>query len=152
MAIDLRTLFDAVESYQEASGFFDRVARHEPKAEPGGGLSAANWFNRVSPLPAGSGLQATTGRIELVTRIYTNMLAEPADSLDPELYDAVDHLMAAYSADFTLGGVCRNIDLLGAFGEPLQGRAGYLNQRGVLYRVFDLVCPLIVNDAWPQIP
>lgn len=150
--MNLAELFDAVESHQRASGFFERVAMHEPKAAPGQGLTAASWLQSVRPVPAGSGLQSTTGRVELVTRVYMPMLAEPQDRIDPEAYAAVDHLIATYSADFTLGGICRNVDLLGSTGEPLATRAGYLNQNGVLFRVLDLTTPLIVNDLWPQSP
>ena len=152
MAINLRTLFDAIESHQATSGFFELVARHEPKSTPGPGLSAANWFNSVRPVALASGLAATAARVELVTRIYTNMLAEPADAIDSDVYDAVDFLLGLYHGDFTLGGNIRNIDLLGAHGEPLHARAGYLNQSRVLYRIVDLVTPLIINDAWTQAP
>jgi len=152
MTVSLADLMASVESHQEAAGLFEVVTRHEPKSRPGPGITAANWFASVRPLPSGSGLQQTTARIELTTRFYTDMLAEPADDIDPIIYEAVDLMIAAYSADFTLDGTVRQIDLLGGFGEPLQGRAGYLNQSGGMYRVFDLLIPLIVNDAWPQIP
>jgi hypothetical protein len=126
------------------------VARHEPKAAPGAGVTVANWFQAVTPVAFASGLAATSGRIELTTRFYTSMLAEPSDAIDPNIYSAIDFLMGVYSADFTLGGLVRNIDLLGAHGEPLQARAGYVNQDRKLFRVVDLVTPLIVNDMFPQ--
>lgn len=149
---DLSTLFSALENHQRSIGFFDRVAKHEPKASPGPGLTCASWFQDVRPVPARSGLAATSVRVEFVTRIYNNMLAEPADAIDPRVYAAADSLMEAYSGDFTLGGSVGNVDLLGANGEPLRARAGYLNQSGSLYRVFDAVTPLIINDAWSQSP
>jgi hypothetical protein len=152
MAIDLKTLFEAIESHQEASGFFERVARHEPKASPGDGVTAANWFQRISPIPIGSGLNSTSIRIELVTRLYAPFLAAPQDAIDTDIYSAASYLFEIYSADFTLGGNIRNIDLLGHYGEPMQSAAGFLNQSGVIYRVFDITMPLIVNDAFPQAP
>lgn len=152
MTVELGVLMDAVETHLATSGWFDRIARHEPKSAPGAGLSAAMWFQRVSPAPFGSGLHATSGRVELVVRLYANMLADPQDAIDVGVYRATDALIAAFSADFTLGGAVRNVDLLGAHGEPMQALAGYLNQAGTLYRVFDVMVPLIVSDMWPQVP
>lgn len=143
-------LMDALITHQSEIGFFESISRHEPKARPTEGLTAASWFQRTAPVPGASGLAATTVRVEFITRIYTNMLAEPADEIDPDIYDAADTLIAAYTAGFTLGGLVRNVDVLGAYGEALQTQAGYLNQQGALYRVFDVITPLIVNDMYTQ--
>ncbi|HEX7134074.1 MAG TPA: hypothetical protein VF228_15970, partial [Iamia sp.] len=89
-------------------------------------------------------------RVELVTRFYTSFLAEPQDAIDSTIYGAIDHLVGKYSADYTLGGLVMEIDLLGAYGEPLSARAGYLNQDRAIFRVVDLVTPLILTDLWSQ--
>ncbi len=44
-------------------------------------------------------------------RLYTPMVQEPEDAIDPNLMTALDALMAAYSADFTLGEIVREVDL-----------------------------------------
>jgi hypothetical protein len=150
MGVGLGGLLVAVENHQRSIGFFDHVAKHEPKAAPQQGLTAATWVQDVRPVQARSGLAATSARVELTTRIYKNMLAEPQDDIDTVAYTAADTLMGAYSGDFELGGVVANVDLLGAHGEPLRARAGYLNQSGSLYRVFDILTPLILNDVWAQ--
>ena len=150
MGISMGGLLTAVENHQRSIGFFDHVAKHEPKAAPQEGLTAATWVQDIRPVQARSGLAATSARVELTTRIYKNMLAEPQDDIDTEAYAAADKLMEAYNGDFALGGVVANVDLLGAHGEPLRARAGYLNQSGSLYRVFDILTPLIINDAWTQ--
>lgn len=149
---DLAALATALENHQRAIGFFDLVVKHEPKASPGPGLSAASWFQDVRPVQARSGLDATSVRVEFVTRIYTGFSAEPADGIDADVYAAADALMSAYNGAFTLGGVVAQVDVLGAHGEPLRARAGYLNQSGTLYRVFDIITPLILNDVWSQSP
>jgi len=146
----LKDIHDQLESAQRRSGFFDAVAMHEPKNEPGEGVTAATWLQRAEPARGASGLASTSVRIEVVTRLYTNMLSESADAIDPAVYAAADHLINAYSGDFDLGGTVRNVDLLGAHGEPLHMRAGYLRQGPVLYRVADIVTPIIVNDLWSQ--
>lgn len=152
MTVNLRTLLVGIEDHQRSIGFFDYVTKHEPKNRPGPGLTCATWIQDVRPIQARSGLAATSTRIEFITRIYTNMLTEPADDIDPNVYAAADGLMGAYTGDFELGGAVANVDLLGAHGEPLRARAGYLNQSGNLYRVFDIITPLVLNDVWTQTP
>lgn len=152
MALDATTLLDRTVSHALALGHFERVNQHEPKNAPGLGLSCAVWVDDIGPARGQSGLNATTARVVLNVRLYTSMLTEPMDDIDPNLMVALDALMGAYSGDFTLGGAVRNVDLLGATGTPLSARAGYLNQGGKLYRVMTITLPLIVNDLWEQTP
>jgi hypothetical protein len=152
VTVALAPIVDAAASHALATGRYERVNRHEPKSDPGSGLSAAIWVQRVTPVPTASGLVATTARVELTVRSYANMLTEPQDEIDPTIYAAVDDLMAAYSGDFTLGGLVRDVDLLGQAGEPLGARAGYLSIQGAMKRVMDIALPLIVSDVWTQAP
>lgn len=146
-------IFDAQQSYALATGLFERVNTHEPKNAPGRGLTAALWVQRIGPVPEGSGLSETTGIVTFTLRIYSDMLAEPQDAIDPNMLTAVDVLMTAYSGAFTLGGLIRNIDLLGAHSPGgLSAQAGYLNVSGKLNRVMDLTIPCVVNDLWSQAP
>ena len=147
-------LFDAVESPALASGLFDQVNTNEPKSAPGSGLSCAIWLQTIGPAEGASGLAATTGRIELSVRLYTSMLAEPEDMIDPNLTAAAISLMEDYSGDFGLTIVTsfdvQSIDLLGAYGVALSANAGYLNADGKLFRVITVTLPIIVNDLWAQ--
>ncbi len=152
MSIGLQAILDVVNSYAAASGYFDRVAGHEPKNAPGNGISSATWVDRIGPLPAGSGLAATAALVVLNQRVYTNMLADPPDAIDPNLTAAVDSLMASYSGDFDLGGNVRNVDLLGAYSPGLSAQAGYLEQDGKLYRVMTITLPLVIDAVWGQAP
>lgn len=150
--MDSLGILQAVESHALTTALFERVNRHEPKSAPGRGLSAAIWVQRIGPVPAGSGLTATTARVELRVRIYTSMIGDPQDDIDPAVMGAVDALLTLYSGDFTLGGRVRDVDLLGSSGPPLSAQAGYLNQDGRMFRVMDITLPLVVNDAWTQAP
>jgi hypothetical protein len=152
VTIGLSAIMAAAGSHAAASGHFDRVVGHEPKSAPGRGLSAAVWVARLVPVPAASGLSRTSALLVLNVRCYMNMLADPPDSIDPVLVDAVDDLMTAYSGDFDLGGLVRNVDLLGAAGTPLGAEAGYLEQDGKLFRAIVITLPLIISDAWEQTP
>ena len=150
MSVDLAPLVDAAVSHALTTGLFEKVNGHEPKSAPGSGLTAAVWAQSIGPVQS-SGLSSSSGRVELNVRIYTNMLSEPQDAIDPRMIAATSTLLSQYSGDFDLGvtGV-RNVDLLGLAGVPLSAQAGYLNQDGKLYRVMTLTLPVIVNDVWDQ--
>jgi hypothetical protein len=150
MSLGASAIVNAVISHAMASGLFDRVSGHEPKNAPGSGLTAAVWADTIGPVPAASGLASTSGRVVLKVRLYTNMLQDPQDAIDPAMLTAVDILMTAYSGDFTLGGLVRNIDLLGAHGTGLSAQAGYLNVSGQMMRVYDITLPIVANDLWIQ--
>ena len=150
--MDVASIVDAAETHLLASGWFDSVNRHEPKRAPGKGITAAVWLTEVIPVASRSGLNRTTGRVELRIRLYLPMLREPLDMIDPDALRIVDALMAAYSGGFTLDGTVSHVDLLGETGTPLQARSGYLRQDNVLYRVVDVWLPLVVNDLWEQTP
>jgi hypothetical protein len=150
MALDIRTILDTVESHALASGYFTAVNGHEPKSPPTSGITAAVWVEQIGPARRASGLDATSIRLALYVRLYSSLVQEPADAIDPDLMTALDALMAAYSGDFTLGGLVREVDLLGAYGDPLSARAGYLAEGNTEYRVMTITLPLIVNDLWDQ--
>jgi len=152
MSLNTKAIIQAAESHAAALGHFERVNRHEPKNAPGNGLTAAIWVQRVAPLARASGLAATSALLTLNVRIYTSMLAEPQDDIDPAAVDAVDALMNAYNGDFTLGGLVRNVDLLGQYSSGLDAQAGYLEQDRKLFRVMTIALPLVVNDVWTQVP
>ncbi len=153
MSVNAAAVFNQLQSHALATGLFRHVNTHEPKqAPPDDSLSAALWLDRVLPVPTGSGLAATTGVTIYMLRIYSNMLQEPQDAIDPAILVAVDTLMTSYAADFELGGNARNIDLLGQTGVQLSAQAGYVEIDQRLYRVMDITIPVIVNDAWTQTP
>jgi hypothetical protein len=109
------------------------------------------WIDRIEPARARAGLAVTSARVVFNVRIYTNMLQQPQDAIDPQVMIATDRLFELYSGDFDLGDEDRWIDLLGATqGHPLFGQSGYINIDNVVMRVFTLTVPVIVEDAWTQ--
>lgn len=151
MAIDSQGLVDRVASVCKATGLFDRVNKHEPKNKPGRGLTAALWVDRIEPARARAGLDATSARVVLNLRIYTNMLQNPQDAIDPNIMRATDVVMTDLSGDFDLGDEGRWIDLLGATqGHPLYAQSGYINIDNMVYRVMTITVPIIVENAWTQ--
>ncbi|TDC47640.1 hypothetical protein E1281_25915 [Actinomadura sp. KC345] len=149
--MDIRSILDGIVSHALATGHFERVNGHEPKSAPGNGLTAAVWAQSVAPVPAGSGLARTSAVLVFNVRLYTPMIAEPQDAIDPNMLTALDALFAAYSGNFELGGSVRCIDLLGQAGTAMSAQAGYLDQDRKIYRVFTVTLPVIVNDAWEQV-
>lgn len=150
MSLESQALVDAIVSHAMSLGVFERVNSHEPKNAPGRGLNVAAWVQEIGPI-RGSGLKKTSVRVIFNIRVYSNMLQEPQDAIDPNLMDAVDKLMAAYTGDFQLDGLIRNVDLLGAYSGGLSAQAGYIKQDNDLYRVIVISLPLILNDVWEQV-
>jgi hypothetical protein len=148
--MNVTAILDGLVSHALTLGLFERVNQHEPKSAPGNGLTAAVWADEIGPDPESSGLASTSGVVTFLVRLYTSMLSEPQDAIDPQLLSAVDALMTAYSGDFDLSGSARCVDLLGQSGATLSAKAGYLNQDSKIYRVMTITVPVIVNDVWSQ--
>ena len=149
MALDILGLTDALVSHAMASGYFEQVNGHEPKSAAGHGLTAAVWPNEVRALRS-SGLVSVSVLLTFSVRLYSSAQTVPPDAIGPDMLTAADALCSAYSGDFTLGGLLRSVDLLGAHGQPLAVQAGYIQQDGGLYRVMTITVPLIVNDLWEE--
>jgi hypothetical protein len=152
VSLNVLAVLDPLVSHALASGMFERVNTVEPKSPPGHGLHSAIWVQEIGPYKgkAGSGLASTTGRLVFMNRLYSNMVQDPADMIDPNLLDATSILMGLYSGDFTLGGAVREVDLLGSGGLPLSARAGYITVNQTMYRCMDIFLPLVINDIWEQ--
>ena len=78
---------------------------HEAVHQPGYGLTAAQWVQRIDPLPRDAGLAATSARVLIRVRLYGSASAEPRDAIDPEMSAATWALMRALNADFRLSEV-----------------------------------------------
>lgn len=151
MALEITAILDAIQSHALTTGYFDAVNGEEPKSPPpNNGITAAVWVQKIGPAIGGSGLSSTSARLAFSVRLYTGMVQEPADMIDPNLMAALDALCAAYSGDFTLDGLVREIDLLGAYGDPMSAEAGYVIEGGNEFRVLTITLPVVVNDLWDQ--
>lgn len=151
MVLDIDSILDKITSHAAASGHFDQVNGHEPKNAPGRGLSCAVWVNKIGPAFNSSGLNSTSAVLTFHVRLYSPMLQEPQDAIDPNLIKALHVLIAAYAGDFEFGGSVRMVDLRGADSGGLSAQAGYLNQDQQLFRVFTIELPVITNDAWDEV-
>ncbi len=150
MGLNTKAVVAALESKCKATGLFRKVNTHEPKRPPDHDLTAAVWLENIRPVPFNSGLANTSAVAQFQVRLYTKMLQEPPDAIDPTMMAAADTLMTNITADFDLGATIEAVDLLGMAGTPMAGRAGYLDIGGTMFRVFDIVVPCIIAEAWPQ--
>ena len=149
MSLNTAAILDALKSHASASGLFDRVNGHESANAPGNGLTAEFWWVRTTAAAASSGLASTSAVVVFTGRIYLPSTT-PQDETDIAVLNATDALIGAYSGDFELGGLVRNVDLLGQHGAQLSAAAGWLPRDSVTYRTSDITIPLVVNDLWTQ--
>lgn len=153
MSLDSGAILSQLASHCLTTGHFARVATHDPKNPPAGGLTAALWVDRIVPDPRNSGLASTSVVVAFILRVYQTLVTEPADDIDPTVTRAIDAVANTVTGDFTLGGTVMGVDLLGAAGIPMEVRAGYVeHDGGAMSRVMDLTIPVKVNDVWTQVP
>ncbi|QIP87635.1 hypothetical protein GLX30_30445 [Streptomyces sp. Tu 2975] len=149
MSLATRDVLDAVVTHALSLGVFEQVNAHEPKNPPSSGLNCAVWTDRIGGLRS-SGLSSLSARLVFSVRVFQSMQAEPVDDVDVALLDAVDALFTAYAGDFTLGGIVRNVDLMGSDGSGLDAIFGYITVDGIEYRVATITLPLLINDVWTE--
>jgi len=151
MSLDIQAITDAIASHAMSLGYFDRVNTHQARIAPGNQITAAVWFQTLTPVRT-SGLSSTSVRLEFTLRQYQSTISEPQDEIDPQLVIAASALYQSFSQDFELGGEARHIDLLGASGSALSLDAGYIEASGMTVRVIDLLIPIVINDVFAQAP
>lgn len=151
MALNSDAFLDATETLLLKLGVFDSVNMHEPKSAPGSGITASVWIDSIRPIPRMSGLAATSAHVLLNVRCQTTLNQEPQNGIDRDLARAVDAVMNATTGDFDLGDTVALVDLLGAYGPPLEARAGYLKQDETTFRVMGISLPLVINNVWVQV-
>lgn len=150
MALDIESPRNAIQSHLQALGDLKTVVAHEAKNASVQGMTAELWLELIQPIAKSSGLAVTSVRLEFSLRLRHPMQSEPQDRIDIALGDAAALAITALSGDFNLGGTVDHIDLLGAYGTPLGGRAGYLQQDGTLFRVMAVTIPLIIHNVFTQ--
>jgi hypothetical protein len=147
----INSVFDQVVSLALQLGRFEQVNQHEPKNAPANGITCAVWVDDLVPISRSS-LDAISGALILMVRIYTPFQQQPYDMIDPSVITAVSELMGAFAGDFDFGNVAdvRCVDILGGegSGQKMRAKAGYLEISRNLYRVMTLTLPIIVNDMW----
>ena len=149
MSLDVAGLFATLQSHAQETGHFEAVLLHEPKSAPGQGVTLCMWLGPIFPVTS-SGLDSVSMLAVINMRLYTPFLQEPQDAIDSVLWAAMDPVIQSYATDFTLNGQARAVDLFGENGIEFRAEPGYINQDGTVFRVVELVVPVIVNDCYQE--
>lgn len=148
MAFDIQDTLKRVQSYLQAQGSFGAdVSVGEPKSPP---TQDSNLFAAVMMQQAQVAeltLQTTIETHTLLIRVYRNMLAEPTADIEFSTARVVSDIMSDLFGDADLGGTIRNVDIGGIYGTTPSVTWAYIDLGGVMFRVADLVLPLIVDDS-----
>jgi hypothetical protein len=151
IGFDLAAMLDAFRSLCRKSGGFDFVSAHELRKAPAARFSLGAWLAGLRPIPGRSGLASTSLRVLLQARIYMPLQGDP-DQLDTEMARRVDLIWSALHGDITITAAEHEVDILGAYGDPILADSGWLPMPdNTPVRVADLFVPIIVNDAYAQV-
>lgn len=157
MALDpqhITAIYDALQDKARALKLFRSINGAEPLNPPTSGLSYSLMFGKLGPARRASGLASTSGRLEFTARVEAPRTSQTQEQTDKALLYAVVSLMVAYSGDFELAdvpdGLVQSIDLLGAYGTPMEAIGGWITQGEVPYRMADMTLAVILNDVFPQ--
>lgn len=152
MSVGALAILTAQLDHAKALGSFEVARIGEFKSMPPLGLTFSVWSQELGAAPSGSGLASTTAILHTTARVMISMTAKPEDSAEVRIVEAADAYMARLSADFTLGGLVRNIDLLGEMGERMRWQFGYILIDKLMLRIADLQIYTVLNDLWEQAP
>jgi hypothetical protein len=152
MALDLGTITDALKTHAAASGIYEAVTGHGVVEPHAGGLAWWCMVDDIFPYAAGSGLNTVTACV--VYKIITTLndsTTDPQELVDPLVANGADALLRLYMSNFTLGGLVRNVDIMGAAGVRVSAKAGWMTLDNARYRAMIITLPLIVNNLWDEV-
>lgn len=136
--------------HARALGVFEVARTGEFKSAPPKALCFAVWVQRFGSSPVGSGLASTNALLRCTARIYFPMLHKPEDEIEPKVFGAAGLYLGRINGDYTLGGLVRNVDILGETGGELAWEGGYVDIDNNKSRIADLNMNVIFNDSWTQ--
>lgn len=132
-----------IESQIGANGYFPRVRIGEPKG-PVDDLTAAIWMQggAVKQATLQSPIEVHTAKI----RTYINMLHEPTEEIETILANGAGKIIGDLCSNLQLDNQPRCVDVAGIYGQSIAVNWGYCEISGTLYRVADIIVPIIVDD------
>lgn len=141
----------ALVTIAQKSGMFAKVNEWEPRGQPANGVTLSLIAGPFSAIQS-SGLNNASLRWQVDGQIYLPMTKDPPKDIDSILMTAASGYCQALCGQFTLGGLVRCIDVFGSDGEGLSATPGYLDHNDKLYRVVQLMIPLLINQKWELTP
>lgn len=145
----LQPVVDAVVGHALRTGRFEHVNRQEAlgTTPPGHGIYAEVWAGPGRTIRH-SGIAVTSVVQVVMIRLRCPALGEGRDDIDPHMIAALSHLLSSYHTDLTLGGLCRQIDIMGAYWpQGLRWDSGWTSPT---VRAYTIWLPLVLDDLWQQ--
>ena len=141
MAFNPKPIMEKLRSFLAASARFPGgTGIGEPKAPPTSAYASVILGPITLTEPTAGG--ATSGRIDLIVRIYRDAINEPLEDTEFLMATTVLELFEDFCGDFDFGDAnVRNLLPLDMAATP-----GYQTIGNTLYRVMDITVPLMVND------
>ena len=140
----------ALLDHAKAIGSIEVARLGEFKSAPPKGLTFAVWVQQLGPATTGHGLSTTAAVLQATARLHIPMLTKPEELVEVRITDAADAYLGRLSGAFTLGGLARNVDLLGEQGEPMVWKYGYITIDNIMFRIAALEIYIVFNDTWVQ--
>tara|TARA_R100001530_G_scaffold33644_3_gene26392 strand:- start:968 stop:1423 length:456 start_codon:yes stop_codon:yes gene_type:complete len=146
VAFAIKTTLESIQGYLAASGYFHDVQIGEPKQPPAGELAAAIYMSSVNVvLVFANG--GTRENHQIMVRIYLNMLSLPEEDIEKRMAEVVSKVTSDLIGDADQRGTVMTIDVGGMHGPALNIRWGHVDVGGTMYRVADMLVPVIVDDS-----
>lgn len=140
----IRSTLKTVESYVKTHSRTRNAQIGEFKSPPTS-RAAASIFMAGVRMPV-IRMSATTRVYDVVVRFYVSFL-EDGDVTETMMADIVSDFLDDIEPDADLGGNIRNVDLGGQHGRPLEVEFTYVDIERTVFRVADVMLPLIVDSA-----
>ncbi len=150
MTVNASGVLTALLDHARALGVFEVVRLTEFKSPPPHGLCFALWMQKLGSSPRGSGLADTTALMQCTAAIYFPAFHKPPSEVEVKVTNAADGYLGRLNGALTLGGLVRNVDLLGEMGELPTWEYGYVTIDKSVSRVATLQIRVILNSAWTQ--
>jgi hypothetical protein len=150
MSVGADTALLRLRDHAKAWGGFEVARIGEFKSAPPNALCFAVWFQQLGASPVGSGLASTNALLRATARTYFPLTHRPEDEIELRTLAACDAYLGRINGDYTLGGACRNVDILGEAGDQPVWEGGHVNIDGKFFRIADLSMRIIFNDSWTQ--
>lgn len=144
MPFDITRTLEVIENHLSTGGWLDSVEVGEPKTPPLSQLHAAIWM-----LAAKVVMVFGNGTRELHTvriRIYKNML-DDVKQTELDMANVASDVISSFYGEFDLGETVVNIDIGGAYGDPIGVEFGYFELGNHWFRHCDIDVGLVVDST-----
>ena len=150
MAFNIKNTLGAIESHISSTGYVSNVQVGEPVSPPDANdkIFGAIFMNsaNVVELSLGTTIELHSVTVRLHRRAAFGQ-GDNAGEVEEEMALALSQISSNLIGEFDLGGTLRAIDIAGQYGSALTATWGYVTIAQTMFRIVDLVLPLIVDDS-----